>query len=1247
MLKNLKKTTSFLIIIAVVLTMFYGINVSGASATWSPSKGSPTINDIDDGYTDFRVNSAAAMWSNELIDLTSKDIFIKNFEIPEKTYWMRLSFCQNDSQVGFENDLENGGLNLYVQADDSDSAQYQLFFFDGAQHHLGKIKRTGNLSVRFIKTSKGNALQVNGTVIYHDFITTFCSGNFHKKTRINFSAYNWASGQVKLCDREWEFSSSSTPAVVYKNQEKSYSISAKADDNKVYSTQKISFATKKMVLSDMYINDDKKIVIGLDAEDKITSQSDIALGITPSGNELKVTLEGTKETVLGTVPKASEINISVSEDSGKHYAVVNGAAFDCGEALNIFKNSGKDAYVSFVLAQSTSFSVRFSDLKWVQFAGGTDAVIELTRDNGNHLEVVAGQGVRAPEVSDIFRTGVVLSNLDFSGLTSAENGFYICFSKKLDKAVPSKASENELTFFVKKSSTGISVYMLDSNNKKVFLCEADESEKYNFSISLFYKFRTLKINDTHYRLDKLGDDAKQVVKDIEKFLGTEEKVMAYVAFSANDNIKADLDLFSFEKPVIPTGFSVYNGKTYNASGDETKGYAVKEAGEAYVVSNSLYSPVEYALYGQLNNTKNPLYFALSATDVSDTEFWVCGNGSAAKRFVFVITPDADNQKATISYYGADGVNAEETVIDTVDFDWSAKHSFDVRKSTDGNWYINIDAYAVDKVASVALNDFMQENSDDELFYIIGGKKGIDVKGLKLIRQQVTPVIVEKEGWSFKSGSVFDLEKDANGFYALPSDRKVVYAFRNGTENITETSIKLNLKDIKANSGKKFLYFAISYADINNTKSFLPKGTIDEIDRVAFKMVPDFENSKLAIYKFNDDAAGAEDLINTIDYEFGVDHIFDIRPGSDGNWYLCIDDKPVLGSVFNLLQQFIERYGNKALYYGVGAYGTPTIDGIGVMERTPGEVYIDTETWHTTSGILLEGNDKEGYGLRAESNTYTFSDNTYDMNSTSLKFSINDVGTWIYFSISTTDYTDTATLPALPGDEVNRIVLLLAAFGDTVQLQHWAVDGSSKVPTVITSYQFDWLGTEHCIDIRQIENDDNWYFCVDGRMILNKVSPVVNAFMEKNKSKKMHYGLAGWGLYDLGNIRVVDKQPVKGTDSSDEDYADGDFIFGDVDFGFEFEFDNVENENVDTDFEFDFNEDSNYESEEENTVMEINPLDYLQKVKVKKRRLVSPAHGMIFTTFEKVAMVAGAVVAVGAITLLVVLIIKKSKKKGKN
>ncbi len=1247
MLKHFKKPIVFITIIAVVLTLFYGINVSGASANWSSSKGAPTINDIDNGYTDFRVNSAAAMCSNDFLNLDEKDIFIENFAIPDKVYWARITFCQDPSQVGFDEDIENGGMNLYIQGDDSSSEKYQMFFFNGAQLHLGTIARGDNLSIRFLKTSKGYAMQINDYQIYHEYITSFCQKNYHKSTRVNLGAYDWCSGQIKICDRLWIASSDMTPAITHKISDTADYIISKADGNKIYTNEKISFDSKQMDFTNVTIEDGKKFTVGFDAEDKAADESDVTLGLTKNGDSVKVTLEGNKETVLGTIPVAPKYSFSISYDNGKYYAVINGTAFDCNNAFNTFKNASKSAYVSIILPKYFSFDVSFSDILWTQFAGSGNATVKLNADNSNHIEVSAGQNVRAPQMFDLFTTGIEVSNLDLSAVSSTDGGAYIYLGKTLNKNAPCNASANELTLFIKKTSGKVGFYLINSKGAKALLGEVTESNTYNISFSLIHKSRTLKINDTQIKLNKLTDAASvQAYKDIEAFLGTEEKVMTYIAFSANDNVKADLDLFSFVKPVTPVGFSVYNGKTYTADGDDTDGYSAKESKEAYMVSNTVYAPTEYALYGKINNVAGPVYFALSTTDVSDTNFWVCGNGTSAKRFVFVITPDANNTKAKIAYYGADGVNAVETVIDTVDFNWSEKHSYDVRQADDGNWYLNIDAEAYDKAVSVALNDFMNTNSAEELFYIIGSKKGIGFSGVRFIKQQVASVVVEKEGWNYEDyGPFVDLEKDTDNTYYFPGNKQSIYAFRNGTENITETSVKINIKDIKAVKGKRFFYFALSHTDSSDIV-FSPKGTIDEVKRVIFRMVPDFENNKLAVYKYNDDGVGGEELINTIDYEFGVEHTFDVRMGSDGNWYLCVDNKAVFGSVFRLLQQFMERYGSKALYYGIGAYGTLIADKIDVVEQAPGDVYINTETWHTTDGQLLDGSDKEGYGIRKESNTYIFSDKTYDANKTSLKFSINDVGSWISFMVSKTDYTDTATLPALPGEEVNRIVFLLAAFGDTVQLQHWAIDGSSKTPTVITSYQFDWLGTEHLIDIRKSEEDDNWYFCLDGRMIMNKVSPVVNAFMEKNSSSKLHYGIGGWGLLDVSDIQVVDKQPIKVAEDGSGDFDDL-LDFTEQDFGFDFEFDNVEQEetpNENLDFEFEADEDLSYETDEEEVEEEINPLDYLQKVKVKKRRLVSSAHGIIFTTFEKIAMIAGGVAAVGAVTFLVIFIIKKSKKR---
>jgi len=125
------------------------------------------------------------------------------------------------------------------------------------------------------------------------------------------------------------------------------------------------------------------------------------------------------------------------------------------------------------------------------------------------------------------------------------------------------------------------------------------------------------------------------------------------------------------------------------------------------------------------------------------------------------------------------------------------------------------------------------------------------------------------------------------------------------------------------------------------------------------------------------------------------------------------------------------------------------------------------------------------------------------------------------------------------------------------------------------------------------------------------------------------------------VKVVDKPKAIEAEENTGGYDSDDFELTEDDFGFDLEFDNKDEES-ENDFELDLDTEEEY-FEELFEEEEINPLDYLQKVKVKKRRLVSAAHGIIFTTFEKIAMVAGGVAVVAAAAVLVIFIIKKKKK----
>lgn len=1233
MSKHIKRLIALITVITIAVTMFYCVNVSAESTVWTPTKGTPILTDIEDNYTYIRVNASASARTNEKYNFEENVLYIRNLSLPENKYWGCLTFAADENKTtGNTSKPEEGFLALLIKGNDADTQKYQLFFWNGsAQIELGNINRSDNLFVRFVKIGSGYGLQVNERLIKHDYITKFCNGEYHKKACLASYAYDYMGGDVKILKPFWNVDNNLKEPSVYKTDEDVYSIVSNGEGGKVYTNSKLDLDTKAVHFSNLNLTSGNSLTLNFDFDDAKQSKADLSLKIEATNDLFNIYFG---QTLIGDIVKTDNIKISLSKKGSNYCLVFNGKILDLGNKLNNLFNNDRKVYTSVVVPEDFSTNITFTELLWVQYAGMGNAVVSLNDNNTNHIEVAAGQNVRASGKYDIFTTGVTLSNLDIPNSNSEGKGAFLYFGKTLDKNAPCTADDDAISLLIEKEADGIAFSLINSNGVKGLIGTVAKADVYNISFSLIQKSLTLNVNGTEFKLDKLiGENSSLAGQDIIAFLGTDEKNMVYIAFSATDYAKTDIDLFSFIKPTTPVGVTLYSdGTALAAKGDDKNGYNAQSKTEAYMITNLVWDHSVYALDTRLKAVNGALYFALSKTDVSDTNFWVCGSGDKVNRFGFVITPVENNTKAQLSYFGADGATSIETVIDVIDFDWTARHSYGVRLSDDGNWYLYVDGEAINKVACNTLNKFMQTNINEELFFILGSKKAIDVSLFKLIEHPVLIAEDNDEGWSAYTGKTAQLVKDenSNNYTFTPSKKSAQYSFRNGTEDITKTSLKIKINSVTAIGGKSDIYFAVSATDISD-KKFTPSGAVDTVNRLVFYMKPDFENKTLTVSSYNDDGKGTETKIAVInDFDFAVAHTFDLRLCSDNNWYLCVDNAVLKNAKLSLLQDFMEKYSTKALYYGIGCKGYMDANELSIVPQANADVYISVETWHQVSNnrTPMEGNDIDGYSVHKDVQTFAYTDLKYDPTTTALSLKITDVAGWAYFSVVTCDYNDMSRLPVGTGDTVKRAILLIVPAGDSAQFQYWCADGKSSSPTVITTYKFDWFEKEHTFDVRQSEDDGNWYFCVDGKLLMNKISTTLNQFMKANAGENLRYCFGGYGCLGIENAKVVAKPPLKGSEDGDSAYEDGDYEEYE-DFGFEFNFDNVDQE---------------FELETEEVKEEIDPLDYLNKVKVKKRRLVSAAHGIIFTKLEIAGMIAGGIAVLGAVTFLTIFLVKKRKKK---
>lgn len=1227
MLSHFKKLIAFVTIVAVVACMFYCINVSAGSTVWSPFKGSPTLTDKEDDYTYVSVGlgSQRSAYTNDKYNFEENALYVRDFTISEANHWGAIAFSTDKKSSSVKSDPENGFLVFLVRISQSNANKLQLFFSNGtSQIELGNISRGKNLFIRFVKTNSGYAMQVNEKLITNDYITKFCSGDFHKNSFIVAHSENFMRGDFKISKPLWLVSDNGNEPSVYRSEENKYGIVSKVNGGVAYTDKKIDLSTNGIQLKNLNVEDGTSFTLNFNISSPLQSKADFSVKF-EAYEDLFNVYSGYD--LLGEISKTDILNISTVKKNGSYNLVVNGKVYKNLSKLNSALTSNSSLYLSVSLPKDFSTVIAFPELMWKQYAGIGNAVVDLNENATNHIEVISDQGVASPEAYDILTTGITLSNLEITAAQGSDSCALLYFGKTLDSNISSSASKNAITFCMEYKESGLAFNLINSNGIKSYIGTVAKTDKYNISFSIVQKSRTLKVNNTEFRLDKFENDESILAgEDIIGFLEGDDENFVYIALSTTGYVKADVEVFNFVKPVSPSGVSLYSdGAVTAAKGDDEKGYTGKSSKEAYMITNLVNDHSIYALDTRLKTVNGAVYFAISKTDVQDKNFWVCGDGSAINRVGFVITPVENNTKAQISYYGADGVNAKETVIAVIDFDWTARHSYGVRLSDDGNWYLYVDGEEMNQITSAVLNAFMDANENEELFFIFGSKQGIDVSLFKSIKHPVTLNYVDAEGWSTYSGKIGQLEKDdESDTYIYPADKGPLYAIRNGSDDVSKNSLKVKISSL---ADGKFIYLGISATDISDT-NFLPKGAISVINRIGFRIYPDFTNNTLTIKGFNYDGNGGEVQIAKIEnFDFTVAHTFDVRLCSNNNWYLCVDNVVFKDYKFDLLQQFMEKYNAKSLRYAFGASGIMGAEELSVVPQGKADVYINVETWHYVSNNrgVLEGNDIDGYSLHKEKNdAFAYTDLKYDPNTTALSLKITDFGEWVYFAVCTSDYTDTNFTPKGTGDTVKRTILLIYPEGSSSTFRYWCSDGTSLTPANITSYKFDWSAESHTFDVRYNEEDGNWYFCVDGRLLMNKISATLNQFMKTNAGQDLRYCFGGKGCLGIENAKVVDKPPLIGSGDGDTTYEDGDYEES-QDFGFEFEFDNI-----DQDFEL--------ESEE------INPLDYLNKVKVKKRRLVSAAHGIIFTKLEIAGMIAGGVAVLGAATFLAIFLIKKRKKK---
>ena len=1235
MKKQMIKIIAVTAVVSMLAALFCGLTVSGAASDWYASAGNPGLSDSSDGdFCSFSVNASAAVSTKKSINLLEEDIVLNSLSIADG-YWGLLGFrTQTSGSNNLSSDPAKGKLPLLIEPK---KGYYRLFFWkDNKGYDLGNLPFSNEYTIRILKKSNDSyAMQINSKVFTHSFIDKYGKKGFFKNSYISLFASNWMKGNVGISEHLWDCDKAEPMPIVYQHSD-GVDFETEAEESVLYSKNEYDFLENKLEISDVSLSATGKFSVCLNKnsaeflENTPSNGDALSLTLSESDGNVEVTLNSAVPVILGIISHSDIYSIWIDENDGKYGLKINGTVLSENSAIDKFAKSEPQSYVAVKSYGSFKASLLVCRSEWYQYRGNGKAMVRPNADGSRYIYVTAGQNVVSPKKYDLLKTGIKISNLVIPEINTLSHGALIYLGKSLSNQAPCVASANAISLLIEKTKSGMAFNILNSNGgTKVLLGTVAESDEYSIKFIKRYKRWVLAVNDAYLDINiKTDSESLTAAENISDFLNASEKLPAYIAFAANNFAGGDIDVFSFEPPEDPEGFSVITDSgVYNASGNENDGYSLKETGKVTVLTNNIYKQSEYSLFATRKNEADKFTFWISKTDAADLNFEILGESRNKERFAFVIEPADGAVKAKISV--ADENFSSLMQIGIIDYDWSRKHAYDIRKAQDGNWYFAIDAEILRDKTINSLNEFMNSNIYGELFYGLGSENGFDLPVLKIAESPVTPNPIDEPGWKYFSDTRGELLLDADGTYSVSKPDKQIFAFTNGTYDITKTSVSL-----KVNSVKEWFYFSISSTGIEDSNP-LPSGN-KKPNRAAFVIVPQSNFTRAQINIWSSNFQGGLVTLDTIDYDWNEPHIFDVRMGTDGHWYLWVDNIMKSSAVSHMLDSFIERNGTSALRYGIGGFGGLDAEQIKITEQIPGDNYIDEGGWNCYNGVggRFSGNQKTGYSCNIQSGTFAYTKLTYDIDKTAISLKIDDIGGWFYFCISDTGES-TDYLPVGAGDKVNKVVFVITPYGMNAQFGHWAADGKSSTVTFITSREFDWFGSEHTFDIRRSDDpeDENWYLCVDGRLLMNRVSGVLNQFMQTHSGQQLHYGIGGFTAFAASDINVVEKPKLQtGGDFSNETVE----IIGDYEFDLDFD-------NLDDTVDYGYNDDFSFE---DNDIVDApqDPRELLEKVNIRKRRLIKRGHGIIFEKWEIALMIAGGAVLLGGAGLTTVLLIKRKKRK---
>ena len=1102
-MNNILKRLIAILVAFILLASNVVIISQAASDYWDALLNSPTLNDMKDGeFCEFRVSPAASAVSKEAHNLLNQSVVIKNMKLAAGNSWGFLGFStvKEKPKYQFFNNIDNGTMGIFFRN------RTQGGFSVLMNESLSKVCDIPAAEVytfSFKEIEGKYCLVINDVVCKNNYIDNFIRTH-GEAVYVKLFAENSMKGSIKVDSLDWEYPEGLTnlPNIYY---DITGSINTKLGAESVVNTiEKIDWNTNVLEIEDAVFSEGEYWTsIALNKVDKqggmiaSTENGDIVNLILKKQEDGSINLDiydGELKNI-GNIPEAYVYKLAFAKKDDAYGLYINDVLFT-DEKFNSFMTSdatdSAEAGKSYVvISAENSFEAKMivSKPDWQQNKNDTGAKIEKLDDGFTSISLNVLQSAITPRKYNLLNNEIVIKNIE---KISGENYAVVDLVKETKKNGPSVASKNIISLVLKKNGDNFDLSAIDSTGAWRKIISFAATEECVIRIVNSFDRYYYSINGKLCR-----NISTKAQDDLQAFVGTDSACMSYVNFTCTSSAKADIKIARYTPP-LPTGLLVYsNSENYQADGDDENGYTVNKDTEVYSIFAEGFDPTEKSLQANVSDVEGYLWFSLSKSNKKG-EVLETGTAAEIDRVVFKITPNAEKTEAQLSHWNASG-EGEDTVIATIPFDWTVEHTYDVRFGSDEQWYIAIDGKLISGANSTVLNSFMNANKDSELHYGIGGNNGFAASILKIVDQIAGDDTVDATGWKYWSsnGSGFFEGDNENGYSALnPSGD--IFAFTVDKWDITKKSLSIDIDSI----GGWFAFF-ISTTGALDTKA-LVGGSAADVNRIAFIITPtNSEKTMARISYYNAKGRPVESIIDTKNFDWDGVHTFDVRKGSDGHWYICVDNVLISGTTSEVLDEFMTIHQDEKMRFGVGGTsGKFEAKSIKVIDQGPANLTVNTQGWRYWSSIgsgNFSGNDEEGYNQLLESgDLYSISKIKYDVEKTAISFKLDEIRSWLWFAVSAKDSTNTEVLAKGQAADISRVVFIITPkLGFTeAQVSYWNADGNGGEKVITTLSDFNWYG-EHTFDIREDEEEGHWFICIDGKILMKQSSSVFDEFMCEN------------------------------------------------------------------------------------------------------------------------------------------------------